>query len=106
LDYRGGPNPEVPLLLAFVANEQVNAREAWTRESSRLAFKQRWGDYVVMSHSIAIILLMQSSGKYFIHFKMLSSERLTTSASSNRGFIAEATSSDPTEGLAKIFSVT
>jgi hypothetical protein len=49
-------------------------------ESSRMAFERHCDDCVVMSHSISIILLMQSSGKYVIHFKMLFSERLTASA--------------------------
>jgi hypothetical protein len=53
-------------------------------------FCTAFGDYVVISHSIEIILLMQSSGKYFIHLKMLSSDRLTASASLTCGFIAEA----------------
>jgi hypothetical protein len=35
---------------------------------------------VLTSHPIAIIVLMQSSGKYAIHSRMLRSERLTSSS--------------------------
>jgi hypothetical protein len=57
--------------------------------------------YVVTSHLNSIILLMQSSGKYFIHCKMLLSERLTAAASSYGWSIAAANSNDCIEGSVK-----
>jgi hypothetical protein len=46
--------------------------------------------YVLTSHPIAIIVLRQSSGKYAIHRRMLSSERLMSSSA--RQWIGETAS--------------
>jgi uncharacterized UBP type Zn finger protein len=52
--------------------------------------------YVLTSHPIVIIVLMQSSGKYDIHCRMLSSERLmSSSARASIGKTASDDSDDP-----------